>query len=104
MQTQTVTHEHELSSLKLFGRTTTQSSHSTNQATMNQINLNAGWIALGNRTHPNLRLVDELRKTTTYDGRESDIDELERAHLEGSSYTFEMLKFKISERAEDAWW
>jgi len=41
------------------------------------------WIGLGDRSHPNLELVDKLKRELTYDGHENDLRELEKAHFEG---------------------
>ena len=41
------------------------------------------WIDLGDRTHPNLKLVDKLKRELTYDGHENDLREAEQAHFEG---------------------
>jgi hypothetical protein len=65
---------------------------------MPEIDLTAAWIVSGNRTHPNLKLVDELRRSVTYDGYEEDIDELERNHLDAQEYRFECNLFKINEK------
>ena len=65
---------------------------------MSSIDLSADWIVSGDRSHPNLKLVDRLRCTSTYDGYEDDIHELERSHLNGDTYTFENTLFKIRER------
>ena len=43
----------------------------------------ADWIGLGDRSHPNLELVDKLKRELTYDGHENDLRELEKAHFEG---------------------
>ena len=65
---------------------------------MPPINLSAEWIASGNRSHPNLKVVDDLRSSVSYNGCSADIDDLERAHLEGNEYEFEDTLFKIRER------
>lgn len=91
-------------------QTSCQTSHNTSGGTplaalppntkisMPEIDLTAAWIVSGNRTHPNLKLVDELRRSVTYDGHEEDIDELERNHLDAEEYNFESNLFKINEK------
>jgi hypothetical protein len=64
---------------------------------MHKVDLMADWILSGDRSHPNLKLVDNLRTQITYDGHSSDIDSLERAHIEGDTHTFEHTLFKIKE-------
>jgi len=41
------------------------------------------WIATGDRSHPTLKLVDELKEQLTYDGYAKDLQKLEDAHLNG---------------------
>jgi hypothetical protein len=65
---------------------------------MPEIELSAAWIASGNRTHPNLKLIDELRKSLTYDGYEDDLDALEKAHLNADHYEFEGTLFMVKEK------
>ena len=66
-------------------------------AKMHKVDLMADWILSGDRSHPNLKLVDNLRTQITYDGHSSDIASLERAHIEGDTHTFEHTLFKIKE-------
>mmetsp|Transcript_26245 Transcript_26245/g.37474 ORF Transcript_26245/g.37474 Transcript_26245/m.37474 type:complete len:429 (+) Transcript_26245:94-1380(+) len=46
----------------------------------------ANWIELGDRSHPNLKLIDKLKSELTYDGHKTDLKELEQAHFKGGSY------------------
>jgi hypothetical protein len=60
--------------------------------------LSADWISTADRSHPNVKLVDEFRREMTYDGHREDIDKMESAHLEGDTFTFEQASFGINER------
>ena len=55
------------------------------------------WIATGDRTHPTLKLVDDLKEQLTYDGFMKDLQKLETAHLNGDDYDVDNLKFHIQE-------
>jgi hypothetical protein len=44
------------------------------------------WIGLGDRSHPNLKVVDELKLELTYDGHENDLRKLEQAHFSGCGF------------------
>ena len=62
--------------------------------------LNSNWIKSGDRSHPNLQLVDSLKSQLTYEGHDSDLERLEKAHLSGSSLwlpSFEDLLFYVRE-------
>lgn len=55
------------------------------------------WIATGDRSHPTLKLVDELKEQLTYDGYMKDLQKLETAHLKGDDYDVKELTFYIQE-------
>jgi len=56
------------------------------------------WIATGDRTHPTLKLVDDLKEQLTYDGYMKDLKELENAHFDGGScYRINDLVFLMRE-------
>jgi hypothetical protein len=71
--------------------------HSTFPPKMRSKRNKPRWILNGDRSHPNLKLVDEFRREMTYDGNKRDINEMEKAHLEGDTFTFEQAVFKIKE-------
>lgn len=55
------------------------------------------WIACGDRSHPTLKLVDELKEQLTYDGYREDLQKLETAHLGGDDFQVDQLKFYVQE-------
>ena len=55
------------------------------------------WIATGDRSHPTLKFVDELKDQLSYDGYAKDLQKLETAHLEGKSYSIDNMIFHIQE-------
>lgn len=56
------------------------------------------WIATGDRTHPTLKLVDELKEQLTYDGYIKDLQQLEDAHLNGEfSFKIDEMIFQLHE-------
>lgn len=55
------------------------------------------WIATGDRSHPTLKLVDELKELLTYDGYREDLQKLETAHLDGDDFKVDGLKFYVQE-------
>ena len=56
------------------------------------------WQKHGNRSHPNLMLVDELKRELTYDGRKKDLKQLEQAHFDGSNYRFDSILHRVREK------
>ena len=42
-------------------------------------------MCLGDRSHPNLQLVDKLKRQLMYDGHQEDLERLEQAHFKGSN-------------------
>ena len=56
------------------------------------------WIDLGDRSHPNLKLVDELKGELTYDGHKNDLQELEQAHFEGHDIYFDRILHRVREK------
>eukprot|EP00985_Skeletonema_marinoi_P029805 scaffold29140_cov127-Skeletonema_marinoi.AAC.2 len=57
----------------------------------------ADWIGLGDRSHPNLRHVDILKKKLTYEGHENDLKELEKAHFTKGGLGFKNILHRIRE-------
>ena len=55
------------------------------------------WIRLGDRSHPNLKRIDQLKRELNYDGHEKDLAELEEAHFEGNSGIFDDILHRIHE-------
>ena len=56
------------------------------------------WIATGDRSHPTLKLVDELKEQLTYDGYAKDLQQLEDAHLNGEfSLRIDEMIFQLQE-------
>ena len=56
------------------------------------------WIATGDRSHPTLKLVDELKEQLTYDGYREDLQKLEDTYLNGGScYEINELIFYVKE-------
>ena len=56
------------------------------------------WISSGDRSHPNLQLVDALKEELTYEGHIDDLKRLECTHLNGSRGSiFEDLLFCVRE-------
>ena len=61
-----------------------QTIHNNNRTMEEEVvTTSTDWIDLGDRSHPNLELVDKLKRELTYDGLENDLRELEQAHFEG---------------------
>ena len=56
------------------------------------------WQKHGNRSHPNLKIVDKLKKELTYDGRKKDLKELEQAHFDGASVRFNRILHRVREK------
>eukprot|EP00979_Chaetoceros_neogracilis_P002186 scaffold383_cov229-Chaetoceros_neogracile.AAC.3 len=57
-----------------------------------------GYLESGDRSHPNLVMIDtELKLTLTYNGHTDDLRCLENYHLTGSKYDFEQTLHKIKE-------
>jgi len=54
----------------------------------------ADWIELGDRSHPNLKLVDKLKRKLSYDGHKNNLKELEQAHIKGG-YNFKSVLDRI---------
>jgi len=56
------------------------------------------WVKSGNRSHPNLKLIDEvLRHQSTYPGYESDLQKLESLHFVGDKFNFEQTLHRVRE-------
>ena len=55
------------------------------------------WIDLGDRSHPNLKLVDKLKRKLTYDGNKNDLKELEQAHF-GRGRSFDEILHRVKEK------
>jgi len=56
------------------------------------------WIKSGDRSHPNLKLIDEvLRHQSTYPGYESDLQKLESLHFAGNKFNFEQTLHRVRE-------
>ena len=55
------------------------------------------WITSGDRTHPTLKFVDEMKDKLTYEGHRNDLEELEEAHLKGQSNKINDLLFRVQE-------
>ncbi|KAL7498896.1 hypothetical protein ACHAWT_008586 [Skeletonema menzelii] len=55
------------------------------------------WIDLGDRSHPNLKLVDKLKRKLTYDGHKNDLKELEQAHF-GRGRSFDNILRRVREK------
>lgn len=55
------------------------------------------WITSGDRTHPTLKLVDEMKDKLTYDGHRYELEAIEEAHLNGQSYKTDGLLFCVQE-------
>ena len=43
---------------------------------------NTNWLATGDRSHPTLVLIDELKNKLTYDGYENDLIKLDELHFQ----------------------
>ena len=56
------------------------------------------WLVLGDRSHPNLKIVDKLKRELTYDGHKNDLQELERAHFEGYDICFDRILHRVREK------
>ena len=48
------------------------------------------------RSHPNLKLIDKLKRELTYDGHELDLRVMEQAHFNGDSYKFHRVHHQLS--------
>ncbi|KAL7455513.1 hypothetical protein ACHAWC_007065 [Mediolabrus comicus] len=56
------------------------------------------WMEHGDRTHPNLKLIDKLKDELTYDGHEKDLREMEECHLRNESpYHFDWILHRVTE-------
>eukprot|EP01083_Nonionella_stella_P125622 379949_1 len=56
-----------------------------------------GWVESGDRSHPNLKLVDSYRYQLTYPQHSDDLKRLERFHLSGDIFQFEQTLHKVTE-------
>ncbi|KAL7552641.1 hypothetical protein ACHAWF_015869 [Thalassiosira exigua] len=65
---------------------------------MSTANRNADWIRYGDRSHSNLKLIDELRYELNYEGHCEDMEKLEEEHLNGRQREFEDLLFHVREK------
>jgi hypothetical protein len=60
--------------------------------------LSNDWMGHGDRSHPNLMLIDKLKDELTYDGHEKDLREMERCHLRNEpSNHFDILLHLVNE-------
>lgn len=55
------------------------------------------WAKSGDRSHPNLKLVDSFKRQLTYPRHNDHLLDLERYHLDGDTYLFDQCLHKVTE-------
>ncbi len=55
------------------------------------------WMDHGDRSHPNLKLIDKLKDKLTYDGHEKDLREMEEYHFLNESGNFDLILRQVTE-------